>query len=147
MAHTNKNRNTSGKVVQGGTSDIPQDADCTYTIDAKDEGGERHVTFENTKARGPVARVARYAYSLREKDYQKLLSTVRELTVDELAHGFEVVPDENPDERMIRAFKEVIGSGFTGKTELIDRVKRLTQFSKVLAPFTGDLARCCRKGS
>ncbi len=130
LAHTNKNRNVAGKVVQGGTSDIPQDADCTYTIDAKDEGGERHVTFENTKARGPVARMARYAYSLQEKDYKKLLSTVREITVDELAHGFEVVPDENPDERMIRAFKEVIGSGFTGKTELIDRVKRNTQFSK-----------------
>ncbi len=63
LAHTNKNRNTLGKVVQGGTSDIPQDADCTYTIDAEDQGVERIVKFENTKARGPVPSVVKYAYT------------------------------------------------------------------------------------
>jgi Bifunctional DNA primase/polymerase, N-terminal/Primase C terminal 2 (PriCT-2)/AAA domain len=130
LAHTNKNRNTLGKVVQGGTSDIPQDADCTYTIDAKDQGSERIVTFENTKARGPVPRVVQYAYSLKEKNYSKLLSTVREITVDELTFDFEVVPDENPEDRIIRAFKEAICSGVTGKTELINSVRALTGFSR-----------------
>lgn len=130
LAHTNKNRNTLGKVVQGGTSDIPQDADCTYTIDAKDQGGERIVTFENTKARGPVPRVVQYAYSLKEKNYSKLLSTVREITVDEVTFDFEVVPEENPQDRIIRAFKEVIGSGVTGKTELINSVRAITGFSR-----------------
>ncbi len=130
LAHTNKNRNTLGKVVQGGTSDIPQDADCTYTIDAEDQGVERIVKFENTKARGPVPSVVKYAYSLKEKNYPKLLSTVREITVDELAFDFEVVPEENPQDRIIRAFKDVIGSGVTGKTELINSVRAITGFSR-----------------
>lgn len=130
LAHTNKNPDQRGNVVPGGTSDIPQDADCTYTIEAKDQSDERVVTFKNLKARGPVPRVVQYAYSLKEKNYPKLLSTVREITVDEVAFDFEVVPEENPEDRIIRAFKEVIGSGVSGKIELINSVRAITGFSR-----------------
>ena len=67
---------------------------------------------------------------MKEKNYPKLLSTVREITVDELAFDFEVVPEENPQDRIIRAFKDVIGSGVTGKTELINSVRAITGFSR-----------------
>ena len=130
LAHTNKNRNGEGQLVQTGTADIPQDADCTYTLDTEIKGSEVVVTFKNTKARGPVSRVAQYSYNQLERDYKKLLDSVRELSVDETSFDFEVVPSESPDERMIRAFKEVIGNGFVGKTELISAARDLTNFSK-----------------
>ena len=131
LAHTNKNRNSSGQLVQTGTADIPQDADCTYTLDTEIKGSEIVVTFKNTKARGPVQRIAQYAYSRLESDYTKLLDSVRELSVDEASFDFEVAASENPDDRMILAFKEVIGNAFVGKTELISAARGLTKFSKI----------------
>lgn len=77
-----------------------------------------------------MPRVVQYSYNWKEKNYLKLLSTVREITVDELAFDFEVVPEENPEDRIIRAFKEVIGSGVSGKTELMESVRTITQFSR-----------------
>ena len=130
LAHTNKNRDRDGQLVQTGTADIPQDADCTYTLDTELKGSEIIVTFKNTKARGPVKRTAQYAYSRLESDYTKLLDSVRELSVDESSFDFEVVPQENPDDRMIRAIKEVIGSGFDGKTNLINEAHAMTKDSK-----------------
>lgn len=130
LAHTNKNRDRDGQLVQTGTADIPQDADCTYTLDTEIKGSEIIVTFKNTKARGPVQRIAQYAYNRLESDYSKLLDSVRELSVDEASFDFEVVPQENPDDRMIRAIKEVIGSGFVGKTNLINQAHALTNDSK-----------------
>ena len=131
LAHTNKNRNSSGQLVQTGTADIPQDADCTYTLDTEIKGSEIVVTFKNTKARGPVQRVSQYAYSRLESDYTKLLDSVRELSVHEDSFDFEVVPSESPNDRMIRAFKEVIGNGFVGKTELIAAARTVSKCSKI----------------
>lgn len=130
LAHTNKNRDRDGKLIQTGTADIPQDADCTYTLDTEVKGTETVVTFKNTKARGPVKRVTQYSYSRLESDYTKLLNSVRELSVDEASFDFEVVPSESPDDRMIRAFKEVIGNGFIGKTELINAARAASKCSK-----------------
>ncbi len=131
LAHTNKNRNSNGQLVQTGTADIPQDADCTYTLDTEIKGSEVVVTFKNTKARGPVQSVCQYAYSRLESEYTKLLDSVRELSVDEASFDFEVLASENPDDRMILAFQEVIGNGFVGKTELISAARSLTKFSKI----------------
>ncbi len=130
LAHTNKNRDRDGKLIQTGTADIPQDADCTYTLDTEVKGSETVVTFKNTKSRGPVKRATQYAYNRLESDYTKLLDSVRELSVDEASFDFEVVPSESPDDRMIRAFKEVIGKGFIGKTELINAARVASKCSK-----------------
>ena len=130
LAHTNKNRDRDGQLVQTGTADIPQDADCTYTLDTEVKGSETVVTFKNTKARGPVKRVTQYAYSRLESDYTKLLDSVREVSVDESSFDFEVVASESLDDRMIRAFKEVIGNGFIGKTELINAARAASKCSK-----------------
>ena len=130
LAHTNKNRNSSGQLVQTGTADIPQDADCTYTLDTEIKGSEIVVTFKNTKARGPVQRVTQYAYSRLESNYTMLLDSVRELSVDESSFDFKAVVSESLDDRMIRAFKEVIGNGFIGKTELINAARAASKCSK-----------------
>ncbi len=130
LAHTNKNRDRYGNLVETGTADIPQDADCTYLLDNEMKGSENLVTFKNTKARGPVPRIAQFAFDRYERDYCKLLDSVREDAVDESSFDFEIVPEENPDDRMIRAIKEVIGSGFDGKTNLINEAHALTKDSK-----------------
>ncbi len=130
LAHTNKNRDRQGNLVQTGTADIPQDADCTYILENEKKGSENVVTFKNTKSRGPVPRFAQFAYDRHERDYRKLLDSVREVAVDESSFDFEIVPEENPDDRMIRAIKEVIGSGFDGKTNLINKAHALTKDSK-----------------
>ena len=74
--------------------------------------------------------MAQYAYTRFEPDYIKLLDSVRELSVDEVSFDFKVVPSESPNDRMIRAFKEVIGSGFIGKTELINAARLASKCSK-----------------
>jgi len=130
LAHTNKNKDRDGNQVQTGTADIPQDADCTYILDNAMKGSENVVTFKNTKSRGPVPRIAQFAFDRYERDYCKLLDSVREVAVDENSFEFETVPEENPDDRMIRAIKEVIGSGFNGKTELINKAHAMTKDSK-----------------
>jgi hypothetical protein len=130
LAHTNKNRDSKGQLVQTGTADIPQDADCTYILDTEVKGSETVVTFKNTKSRGPVPRFAQFAYDRNERNYIKLLDSVREVSVDESSLDFEVVPTENPDDRMIRAIKDVIGNGFNGKTSLINESHALTKISK-----------------
>jgi hypothetical protein len=59
LAHTNKNRDSEGKVIFGGTSDIVDDVDCAYTLDEISSTlDEKTVMFENIKARGDVARQA-----------------------------------------------------------------------------------------
>ena len=131
LAHTNKNRDSRGHLVQTGTADIPQDADCTYILENETKGSETMVTFKNTKARGPVSRFVQFSFDRHESDYHKLLDSVREVAVNESSYDFENVPQENPEDRMIRAFTEVIGSGYSGKTNLINKVHSLTNDSKL----------------
>ena len=52
LAHTNKHRDANGKVVAGGTSDIIDDADCSFTLDEVScVNGNKTVLFENEKLR------------------------------------------------------------------------------------------------
>ena len=63
LAHVNKHRNEDGKPVYQGTTDLKDDADCTYILDITKDGDEyRTVTFTNDKNRGDVAREATYKY-------------------------------------------------------------------------------------
>jgi hypothetical protein len=130
LGHTNKNPDSRGKPVPSGTADITQDADCTFTMQVEVKGGERVVTFENKKKRGSVPDRAQFAYAVKPQSYRELLDTVHELTVDDAANEFQAVPQENPEDRMIRAFQEVIDDGCIGKTPLIEAVRKLTSFSK-----------------
>lgn len=130
LGHTNKNPDSRGKPVPSGTADITQDADCTFTMQVEVKDGERVVTFENKKKRGAVPDRAQFAYAVKPQSYRDLLDTVHELTVDDAANELQAVPQENPEDRMIRGFCEAIGNGCIGKTPLIEAVRKLTQFSK-----------------
>jgi hypothetical protein len=63
LAHVNKHRSEDGKPVYQGTTDLKDDADCTYILDITNDGDEyRTVTFTNDKNRGDVAREVTYRY-------------------------------------------------------------------------------------
>lgn len=143
LGHTNKNPNAHGKPVPGGTSDIPQDADCVYTMAAEDKDGQRVVTFENRKMRGSVPLRAQFTYSRSAGTYAALLDSVRELTVDELTQDFTVTSYVSPEQGHINAIENIIGDGFKGKTQLLAEIQNKTRLSrsaagKLLEKFDGE---------
>ena len=133
LGHTNKNPNAHGKPVPGGTSDIPQDADCVYTMAAEDKDGQRVVTFENRKMRGAVPLRAQFSYSRSMLPYTVLLDSVRELTVDELTQDFTVTGYVSPEQGHISAVENIIGDGFKGKTQLLAEIQNKTRLSRSAA--------------
>ena len=135
LAHTNKNRDTNGKVVFSGTSDIVDDADCAYTLDATDTGSDtKTVLFENFKQRGDVAREVAYTYSTTEKQsYLDLLASVCELDeAKKQAHQDHArivqMLERNTD--IIEAITEALDSGVCLKTDLIDQASKASGISK-----------------
>jgi Bifunctional DNA primase/polymerase, N-terminal/Primase C terminal 2 (PriCT-2)/AAA domain len=143
LAHTNKNPDSNGKPVPGGTSDIPQDADCVYTMAAEDKDGQRVVTFANRKMRGSVPMMAQFTYSRSVGAYAALLDSVRELTVDELTQDFTVTGYVSPEQGHISALENIIGDGFKGKTDLLLQIRNKTGLSRsaaetLLDKFEGD---------
>lgn len=135
LAHTNKNRDTDGKVVFSGTSDIVDDADCAYTLDVKESAGDLcTVIFENIKQRGDVVREAAYSYSRRDGiNYLDLLASVEELDEDTKRKHKE---EQQVELRLIRnaqaitAITEAIEAGIHGKTELLEQASKASGISK-----------------
>lgn len=148
LAHTNKNRDANGKVVFSGTSDIVDDADCAYTLDATEAGGDsKTVLFENFKQRGDVAREVAYTYSTTEgQSYAALLASVCELDEEKKkAHQEQAriatALVRNAD--AIEAITETIQSGVSLKTELIEAASKASgiskqKISKALEAHTGE---------
>jgi archaellum biogenesis ATPase FlaH len=79
MAHTNKNRDTDGKVVFAGTSDVVDDCDCAFILDEVTKTDySKQVLFENFKSRGDVSRELAFTYSIIEKQsYNDLIDSVQ----------------------------------------------------------------------
>jgi hypothetical protein len=135
LAHTNKNRDTDGKVVVSGTSDIVDDADCAYTLDVKESAGDLcSVIFENIKQRGDVVREAAYSYSRRDGiNYLELLASVTELDEDTKRKHKE---EQQIELRLIRnaqaitAITETIEAGIHGKTELLEHASKASGIPK-----------------
>ncbi len=135
LAHTNKNRDTDGKVVFSGTSDIVDDADCAYTLDVKESAGDLcTVIFENIKQRGDVVREAAYSYSRRDGiNYLDLLASVEELDEDTKRKHKEEQQVElrlTRNAQAITAITEAIEAGIHGKTELLDHASKASGISK-----------------
>lgn len=135
LAHTNKNRDTDGKVVFSGTSDIVDDADCAYTLDVKESAGDLcTVIFENIKQRGDVVREAAYSYARRDGiNYLELLASVTELDEETKRKHKE---EQQIELRLIRnaqaitAITEAIEAGIHGKTELLEHASKASGISK-----------------
>lgn len=147
LAHVNKHRNESGKVIYAGTSDLVDDADCAYTLDTLDENsGKRTVLFECLKARGDVAQEASYTYDAGEGvHYSARLESVESVNDSERAALVRqrMLADRLEKNRdAVDAIKEAIQAGFVGKTELVTEAHKQAGISrarlrKVLAEHTG----------
>lgn len=124
LAHTNKNRNSDGKAVFGGTSDIMDDCDCGFILDEIDRTPTtKRVLFENIKSRGVVASALAFSYSNEEGvDYQHIFDSVR---MDDKASAEQAKAERDAavklknDKPAIDAIISAIMQGATLKTELV----------------------------
>lgn len=148
LAHVNKHRDSEGKVIFSGTSDIPDDVDAVYTADViEDNAGTRTVLFENQKNRGDNAATASYSYTKIEgTTYQQLLDSVRsvsEAEAEEARKAKEVAERLAANRTVIQAITDAIAEGVIHRTELIAAVKESTgesanRVTKVLDEHTGE---------
>ena len=135
LAHVNKHKNSEGKSVYSGTSDIADDSDCCYTMDVIETTLESKVIeFTNFKDRGDVAKKAIFTYSNHEGVmYGDLLESVVELDDSESAR---IAARNILQEKVVRNYsiieeiKSSIAYGINTKTELITEVRNATGESK-----------------
>lgn len=87
LAHTNKHRGDDGKLIHAGTSDVVDDIDCAFMIDAMEAGPmdtTKTVTFENFKSRGDVESEVAYRYSTEKgQHYHDLVGSVTKVSDEE----------------------------------------------------------------
>lgn len=135
LAHTNKHKDSNGKGIAGGTSDISDDSDCVYIIDkvSSVESGTSSihtVEFTNKKARGDVVSTASFSYErTMGLPYNNLLNSVKSLNLSDLAGAKEQSARDiqlEEDKEIIESVLIAIGSGVTAKSELINAVTNST---------------------
>ena len=144
LAHTNKNRNASGKLVYGGTNDVMCDFDCAYNLDILSEkDGERTVVFSNEKKRGDVKNTVAYSYSVENGiTYTDLLSSVV-LLEDEQVSSIKKAEELVSDGDLINVVETFILEGITSKMKLRDAVAEKAGVSarnalKLIVKYTGE---------
>ncbi|MDD2844651.1 MAG: PriCT-2 domain-containing protein [Rhodoferax sp.] len=145
LAHTNKNPGANGKRVQSGTSDIVDDFDCAYLVDAVQQQSDRLkvVEFSNIKRRGDVAIDAAYSYA-EEKglSYEAILMSVQKvdpLQLQTSKHDAQVQSDAT----YIEAIKACIAEGISTKMMMVQAAAEKVNSSKksilkVLEHYTGE---------
>jgi len=135
LSHVNKSRDEHGKVVHCGTSDVPDDASCVFTLDeVSTSQGTKQVLFENIKNRGLVAKELAFSYSIEEgQTYRQIFDSVK---VETAASSFQAKTalDESikaaRDKLVIDSIIETLKAGIVKKTELIKAVQEDTGISK-----------------
>ena len=137
LAHTNKHKDTEGKGIYSGTSDIVDDADCVFIIDKLAEsdefaGKKTTVEFSNIKSRGDVASTLGFTYSTGGKSYSDLLDSV--IRIDEKAlkgskQQIEAEKQLASDIGIIEAACLAIKAGINTKDALVKEIKRTTSES------------------
>jgi hypothetical protein len=141
LAHTNKHKDTDGKAIYSGTSDIRDDADCVFIIDKvgeREEFGGKKITveFSNTKARGDVADTLGFTYSKLGQAYSDLLDSVIRIDEQTLKGSKQQIEAEKElvsDAGIIEAACLAIKAGINTKDALIKEIKRTTSESTVSA--------------
>lgn len=149
LAHVNKHRGEDGKLIYAGTSDLVDDADCTYTLDlvhTDPTTGTRTVRFENFKSRGDVAMEAVYQYDYNpDVEYYGKLQSVVAVGEDEYAQAEKRRKNEEmvqEHQTAIGAIRKCIVDGITQKTALVNAARDLSDLSRkklkaVLSAHTG----------
>ena len=156
LAHTNKHKDTEGKGIYSGTSDIVDDCDCVYVLDQISKSGDalqmtHTIEFSNKKARGDVATTEGFSFIRSPgQSYQELLDSVKRLSAFDVIESKQQSAVEaklEEDSEIIEAVITTITSSVTTKTEIVKRVAESTgetnaRVRKVLKARTGhDYAR------
>ena len=145
LAHTNKKRDSEGKPIYAGTSDVLEDFDCGYLMMERkgaESAGQKVIVFENIKRRGNVVLTAAYAYSTEpDQTYDQLLASVQEVKDIELFE-FRVDKDAGAEVAVIAAIADLIRSGTNKKMALAEAAATRADVSKrkamqVLEAYTG----------
>lgn len=133
LAHVNKHKNSEGKSVFQGTSDVPDDADCYYTIEVIQTTNKlKTVRFENQKSRGDVVRQVSFQYSTEQLSYNELLASVQTISEAEAIAMREIEESNSAladNKLIIDSITLHINSGTTNKTDLIKAVGNATAIS------------------
>ena len=151
LAHTNKHKDSQGKSIYSGTSDITDDGDCFYIIDKigvdKGFGTERYtVEFTNDKNRGDVAGTVGFSFEKRVGEtYADLLDSVKRLSSGEIERSKvakEVQAELDDDADLIAAVADCLGAGINTKSAIVKKVRESTGDSndkvrKLMAKRTG----------
>ena len=156
LAHTNKHKDSEGKGIYSGTSDIVDDCDCVYVLDQISKSGDalqmtHTIEFSNKKARGDVATTEGFSFVRSPgQSYQELLDSVKRLSAFDVIESKQLSAVEaklEEDNEIIEAVISTITSSVTTKTEIVKRVVESTEETnarvrKVLKARTGqDYAR------
>jgi len=145
FAHTNKQPAASGKLQFGGTTDLRDDFDACFIMGPVEEdgfAGEKVVSFECIKNRGPSARSVAYTYTDSESaSYAERLASVRPLDPDELI-GFRRIEEEKEDSEVIASIQALIGSQQFAKMPLAKAASKQAGISeraaiRVIEKYTG----------
>lgn len=136
LAHTNKHPGAGGRPVFAGTTDVRDDADCVYTLQALDPSPgdtDRVVVFDNIKRRGNVAIEAAYRYSIEPGiSYDELLASVQAFDQSELL-TLKRTEAERSDADLIAHVQACVREGIDTKMRLADAVAERAGVSKRLA--------------
>lgn len=143
LAHTNKNRGHSGRLVYAGTSDILEDFDCAYMLEERGSEGradEKFIGATAIKRRGDNAEVACFRFSDEPKiSYQQRLLSITAAD-PEFGNHDEVRNAVEAD--LIEAIKLSIGNGHNTKMKIAAVAAQATKASRrtvldVIEKFTG----------
>ena len=139
LAHTNKHKNSDGKGVYSGTSDIVDDCDCVFVIDKITETGSvlnkvHKVEFTNIKSRGNVASKIGFSYeTFVNGNYSDLLASVKRIGEGELEKSKKdqkFNKDLEDDDALISRINEAIKVGIETKIKIIEYVHETMDVSK-----------------
>lgn len=141
LSHVNKNKDSSGKSVRSGTSDLMDDCDCFYIIEREDAGDKALARFRNEKARGDVDQEAVYSFTTAKDSYENLFDSVcKEGDMD----AFNRHVEEKIDEQHIAAITSYLKQA--SESIRVDALKRwcieqnkisFRQFDRVLKRWDG----------
>ena len=131
LAHTNKNRTKDDRLIHTGTTDLVEDFDSIYILNALEENSEvseRFIRFDCTKSRGPNAQKAYYSYSTQEGlSYSERLSTVAKAT--EGCTPLQEARDVEA-EAIVQSIRMAITHGKPTKMNIIASVSKALRTSK-----------------
>lgn len=128
LAHVNKHKNSDGKSVAAGTSDMKDDFDCVYVAECigQDHNGYKVVTFENTKNRGDNVTSVSYRYRRSNgMTYNDILDSVEMVSDDEVAAASResrIIESLHANAEIVASIESCLYDNIKLKTEIINTV-------------------------